>query len=133
MIFSLSLLPATFWQTFKEPKDTLLLEGETASFDLPNSLLDQGIFKRKKEIGKCLNPLKEGILYLEMTVLPSGSNEINLLHSSLNNSGAVRCVVSLLERVKYPSFSGSKIVRFYAFHVSSPEITLLEGDLEQGP
>ena len=131
MVFSLSLLPATFWQAFKEPKDTLLLEGETASSDLPNSLLDQGVFKRKKEIRKCLQ--KEGTLYLKMTVLPSGSNEIDLLYSTLNSSGTVRCILSLLERVKYPSFSGSKIVRFYAFHVSPPEIILLEEDLEQGP
>ena len=113
MIFSLFLAFVALWHLFKEKEDVIFLKATVPSPILPNSLLDQGVFKRKKEIKRCAGASSEGSIYLEMSVVPSGSNKISLLNSTLNNPGTIKCVFSILEKIKFPSFSGPKIIRFY--------------------
>ena len=121
IIVSLSLAFVASWHLFKEKEDILSLKANTSSPALPNSLLDQGVFKRKKEIKKCVNTASKGSLYLEMSVLPSGSNKISLLNSDLSNSGMIECIFSILEKIKFPSFSGPKIIRFYTLQFQPQE------------
>ena len=113
MIFSCLLAIAASWHLFKEDEEILSLETERLSFNLPDSLLDQSVFRRKKEIKKCSAPDTKGTVHFEMRVLPSGSNKVSLLHSDLNSQGLIECVFSALEKIKFPAFSGSEIIRFY--------------------
>lgn len=119
MVFSLLSASFVFWILlyFLNNKEEIILSiPKEVSLTLSNSFLDQAVFKRKRTLTKCIHPHIKGTVYLEMIVLPSGSNKINLLQSTMNRPGAVKCILSILEKIKFPSFKGPKIIRLYTLY-----------------
>lgn len=114
MVLSLLIAILGLWFFFKENgKETVLRASRQHSLVLSDSFLDTAVFKRKKDIQKHC-PLKgKGAVYLEMEVVPSGSNQVKGLHATKGDQSLLKCAISILERIKFPSFSGSKIIRFY--------------------
>ena len=131
LFFSGLSLIFIFFFISKEPSNTIILNEaslkknrlKTSSLKtLSNDFLDQAVFRRKSQIESCLKNKKAyGALTFEMTVLNSGSNKIRLIESHLENRGALQCIIVLLEKIRFPSFKDTQILRTYAIQILPKE------------
>ena len=124
MIFSFIVAGFIFWlflYFLNNREEMTLFIPKEPSLTLSDAFLDQAVFKRKKALTRCIHSHIKGTVHLEMIVFPSGSNKINLIQSTLNRPGAVKCTFSILERIKFPSFKGPKIIRFYTLRFNQTQ------------